>query len=496
MQGNTDIPVAKLFLKAWAWRIAVLAAGVFGLVHGGHFAARLGISPDSAFAAWFPVAAKVVVWFGAALVLVRALDDLVWDGLVPRRWGVPTPQILSDLADLVIWMVAAIGVVAFVFELPVTGLVATSSVTIAVIGFALRSMIADLFSGIAMSLERPFHVGDWIELSDGSIGKVEEVTWRATRLVTRDNITVVAPNAMLSGAVFRNFNRPDKWWRAHVDITLGYDVTSHQAERLLLAAANEVAETLGGPEPAEARITGFKDHGVEWQLRFWVPDYWAMSLLRYQVQRNILRNLYFAGLEIPVPSWKTFEPGVAMKPVDHMATADAFLGRLPLFEALTGDELAELAGALAAKVWRAGEPVVRQGEDGDSLFVVKEGLLGVFVGADEEGAKHAVAHLKSGDVFGEMSLLTGAKRGATVTPAVDSYLFEVTKADFAPLLHRREEVAASLSDFLARRQMANAAKLSEIGAQDPEAERETLGRAILGNIRKFFGIGPKAVAVN
>ncbi len=134
-----------------------------------------------------------------------------------------------------------------------------------------------------------------------------------------------------------------------------------------------------------------------------------------------------------------------------------------------------------------GQPVVHQGEEGDSLFVVKEGTLEVSI-ANEAGLSTIVGRLNPGMFFAEMSLLTGAPRSATVVPSVDTVVFEITRDDLVPLMSRRPALADQLSEVLAERQMRNTRILSEQSDSNPMATQVTMAQQFLGSIQTFFGM--------
>nr|CAX84114.1 MscS Mechanosensitive ion channel [uncultured bacterium] len=422
-----------------------------------------------------------------AFFLARLLHVLVWKGVVFRRTGAPAPRLLTDLADLLIAVSSVVIIIAFVLDKPVTGLIATSGVAVAVIGFALKSMISDLFSGIAITLERPFQMGDWLETQGGAVGKVTSMTWRATGLMLESGNQLVVPNSRLSEMVLKLYDRPQKPWRDELDITFDYGITAHQVERVLLSAANDVPEVAAQANKPDVRILEFANLGVKWQLRYWVPDYLNRSRLRYAVQRNVLRNLHFSGVSTPVPS---MDVRVSQQSTTQGASEAAaeFLRRVELFAPLSGGEIENLATSANTALIRTGQDVVRQGDEGNSLFIIKEGLFNVLI-PDGSGGERLVASLKSGAFFGEMSLLTGALRGATVRAFTDSMVFEITKEALSPILTQRQSLMEAISTALAERQLQNRKALEQgQGTADPEEEKTTLAAQLLGKMRSFFGL--------
>lgn len=420
-----------------------------------------------------------------AWLVVRAVDVILWNG-VERRSGVPVPRLLVGLSHAVVWAAAGLLIFIWGFNLEVVGFVATSSVTIAVVGFALRDMIASLFAGTALSLERPYGIGDWIEVESGMVARVLEIGWLTTRAVTRDGIGVVIPNARLATIIWRNYNRPEASWRDSIKVPLDYAVPPETAERLLLAAMHDVPEVACQPRAPDVKVAEFGERGVVWLARYWVEDYAAMQDTRYRVQRAVLRQLEWAGLEIARPRLDTYlrrPPKAALDQHDHLSR---LLAPHELFQGLGMDELDRLVDGAVRRACRAGEPIVRAGEPGASMFVVGQGLLHVSVpGADGQPVR--VNDLGPGAVFGEFSLLTGAPRSATVVPFVDSVVYEIGKAEIEPLIRESPHLAADLSRILAERQERSRALAARPG-QEVEATPRNTQQAILGRLRAFFGL--------
>ena len=448
-------------------------------------ASYIGFSDPETGGETVRIATQSAALLSGAWAAIRLLHLVVWQGIVFRSTGSAAPRLLTDLVDGVLWVSTIVIIIAFVFDKPVTGLIATSGVAVAVIGFALKSMISDLFSGIAITLERPFNMGDWIEITGGVIGKVITMSWRATGLMLESGVYVVVPNSRLSEMVLRVYDRPQSAWRDEIDILFGYDIVDEQVERIMISAAAEVPEVAAQAKSPDVRIVEFGDNSVKWRLRYWVPDFPSRSRLRYAVQRNILRNIHYSGIGRPVPRIHTqISRGDALSASVH--DAEAFLRRINLFSALSADELTELAGNSDYRLVRAGTAIVRYGDSGDSLFIVKEGLLDVLIPKD--GAEDIkVATLKSGNFFGEMSLLTGAERSATVCSVVDSMVIEISKHSLKPILDHREELMESISNILADRQMENqTAESKSSTTNDRQEAKQNLAKQLLGRIRSFF----------
>ncbi|GAB6051346.1 hypothetical protein JCM17960_01660 [Magnetospira thiophila] len=426
---------------------------------------------------------QTLIWLATAFVTSSSLALLIsrWT----RQHGKDgLPRLYGTLLSLFIWGFALIGIVTVVLGSDMSDLVTASSVLVAVLGFSLRGMISDLFYGLAMAMEKPFESGDWVQVADLTIGQVVDMNWRSTRLLTRDDVSVVIPHGILATSQFRNLNRPHSYWRDSLRIHLGYDITSHQGERLLLSAVEQVPASANIPEKAEARIVDFDERGVIWELRFWVSDYAAKSSTNYAVRRALLRNLHFAGIAVPRERSEIFIEQLSRRIDQETDHIERWLTRVDLFATLPRESQDALMEKTERRLYLHGEPVVRQGEDGSSMFILNEGLLHVLI-ADEEGTQQRVGMLRPGDFFGEMSLLTGAPRAATVVPAVDSFVHEITKQDIDPFVQAHPQILEHMSHQVTERQLANSKALESATSTQIEEHRT----GVLKRIRQFFQVG-------
>jgi CRP-like cAMP-binding protein len=381
---------------------------------------------------------------------------------------------------------AAVAIAGSTLAMPLAGILTTSGVAVAVLGFALRDMLASLFAGIALNVERPYRIGDWLDVGPGTVGQVTEVGWLTTRLLTLDRLGLVVPNAHLATHGFTNYRQPGAGsWRDQVTVTLGYEVSPARAERILLAAAASVAGANAAGRGPDARIVACGDHGVVWQLRYWLGGYARRVEVRHEVHAAVLRHLYQAGLGPAHRRLDLFHAAMPARALDHAGQLDVLLARSDLFAPLGGDDLRAVAAAARRRHVPAGAAVVRQGEAGSSLFVVAEGLLDVAI-AFRESQPRPVRALAPGEMFGEFSLLTGAPRSATVTARTDSVLFEITKADLVPVLERHPELAEAMSSVLAARQ-AERPRLEAL-ATEVAPSPVAVAPGLLARVRGFFGL--------
>jgi CRP-like cAMP-binding protein len=258
----------------------------------------------------------------------------------------------------------------------------------------------------------------------------------------------------------------------------------------LLQAVAGVEGVRTSPAP-EVVVTGYGDFAIGYDMRVWINDYAHVEQIRDAIMSRLWYSLRRAGMSIPFP---IRDVNLHTIGDDHAAQADARMRRdifnvlrpLPLFEPLDDSQIDQLAQNAVLQRYTRGESLVRQGESGSSLFVIKSGQVKVDARGDA-GRFTTVNVLGPGDFFGELSLLTGEPRGASVSATMDTEVVVVEKAAFAPVFAADVGIAEALSDALEDRQRVTAEQLA-LGAQN-RSEKISVQRKAMGDrIRSFFGM--------
>ena len=236
----------------------------------------------------------------AAWFTCKLFDVFFWAGVVEKRLGQPPSRLLVDVTRLLIVLAFVLTFVWTRFgTAPLTELLVSSGVVGVVLGFALQRMISDFFSGSALNVEHPFHIGDWIEVN-GLAGKVVEVNWRATHVVTIENILVVMPNSFIAERRITNYNHPAMPFRTEFPVSLEYSVPVHDAKRVLMAALLDAPGVLADPGP-DVILKEFGNDGVGYRCRFYLNSYADINTVPDIVATHISEHLWQAGMSVPYP---------------------------------------------------------------------------------------------------------------------------------------------------------------------------------------------------
>lgn len=430
---------------------------------------------------------RTVVWITGAWLLAGTIYWAILNPMIRRRTGSDAPSILSNFIHAAFLIATIPLIIKFVFERPIGGLVASSGLVTLIIGLAIRDMIADFFSGLAMNIERPYSIGDWVELEPGLVGRVTELNWRSTRLTTQSARTVVVPNNNLASRQFINYSLPQRRYRESIDIALNYTTDPDRAENILTAA---IMATSGLAEnaPHNVRIRNFDQRGVNYEIRFWIDDLADKVTLRHRLSCNILRHLHQAGIRIPYAQQEIVLSRDRPHRQEQRLDVRRLLSRIELLSHMTSGELEQLALQAKPRDFTRGTIIFNRGDEGTSLFLLVEGVAEARVGGDN-GQPQSTAHIEPGQAFGEMSLLTGEPRLATVRAVTDLHALEIRRDDLEPIFRARPEIANGLADVMARRLRSNeafAAGHADTNGADAHTSR---ARHIAGRISQFFGLG-------
>jgi small-conductance mechanosensitive channel len=435
---------------------------------------------------------QVALWLAVAFLAIRLLELLLWERV--EGLGRAVPRLLKDLVALAILLIAAAGIVGIVFDQSVTGIWATSGAIGIILGLALRTIILDIFSGLAINVDHSYRIGDYVELLDKGLptiyGRVAEINWRTTRIETDDRRIIVVPNSKMGLTVLANYSMPSEVSRFELLYTLDFAVPPDRAMRVLLAGARAAAGRNGlVPEPLPNVVIGAATPlGIEYRVRFWHRvSVMPPAMARHQVNRSILSHLARAGLSLAYPKQDTFHAAMPARQLEHAAEGDRarLLGAIEIFgKSLNQAELARLAVEMTPRVFAAQSVLIREGDAGATMFVLAEGLVEVHTNAP--GRDFTVGRIEPGEFVGEMSLLTGEPRSATVIAVTEVLAYEITYDHFAPILAARPEIAEAMSVSIAERRLRASARLAEAGMPEQAAEFRTFSTQVVQKIRFFF----------
>ena len=447
------------------------------MLAGGVVPYRPGVSIAAEPTRLFVGVLEVIWWLGAAWLAVGFLRAFVVLGRQPRD-----TKLFQDLLAALIYLAATFAIVAYVFDLPVKGLLATSGALAIIIGLALQSSLGDVFSGIVLNIERPYRVGDWIILDDTLQGKVIETNWRATHILTGNQDVAIIPNSVIAKSRLVNCSTPTTIHGASIRVRLEPSLTPAAGCNLLKEVLLGSTHILRTPEPT-VTIKDLSAEMIDFELSYSVADISAVDRAQNELFNRVFQAAAAAGAKFS-PRLGSSPSQAAPAAEEESGIPERLLAGISLFSTLTVDEKAALASQMQRKDYKRGEVVVRAGTILEALCIVSYGVL---VGSVEaNGRKIEVIRLAPGDYFGEVGLLTGKPLDGELTALTRVVIYEISKAALSPLIKARPGLAEELSEILASRQLANRTVLDHV--DDKEGPEEGLAERVAANIRRLFSL--------
>jgi small-conductance mechanosensitive channel/CRP-like cAMP-binding protein len=419
-------------------------------------------------------------------LLVALVNRYVWDFYFEKKRGSTIPHFLREVVGGVIFLIVLLLVLSYGYhaEAQLKGLLAGSGVVAIVVGFAGQNLFAGIIGGIAIQINRPYKLGDWLQVGD-HFAEVMEINWRSTRLRTNDNIYLDIPNNEMVGKTIINLHYPTEVHAMRIRVGVEYKNPPNRVKDALFRAASTANGVLAEPK-VKIFLVDFAESAVIYEIKFYMGNHARINEINDAVRTNIWYQLKRQGITIPFPIRTLHVERKAARPVEEdQAEAMSILREEALFSCLSDEQLNQLVSHARFSTFGRGEPVIEEGAAGDSMFVMLRGAANVFV--QKNGSKIQVGTLGAGDWFGEMSLLTGEPRSATVRADGDCYVMEIGKPVMADVLRDAPSCLEKLSELLAQRKMKTEGILKEVPSAGEHALKERQYTAtFLHRLRTFF----------
>jgi len=419
-----------------------------------------------------PRALELLALFLILVSLGRLGFLLLVEVAINARSGRPLPRILTDILQFVVYA-AGVLITLRASGVEPSSLLTTSALLTAVIGLALQETLGNLVAGLAIQAQRPFELGDWIQWSGDQkqVGRVVEINWRATRLATDDAHEVIVPNGPLAKGTITNLSKPTTILRRSVLFYAPFAVPTGSARAAVLRCLEDIPGIL--PQPAPRVCTnGYRDKEpmVEYVVQFYID-----KLEDREAIDSTVRDRVWYALDRAEVMGRT--PDLAEKELQQVT---AQLQGIDFIKTLGDAEIRTLAQRIDLRRYTVGETLLREGDPGNELFIIRSGAVGIRVRGNE------VARLDAGQFFGEMSLLTGEKRSATVVAVAECEMYVVGHLAVDDVLRRNPAVAEEMSRTLAARQL----ELEKLKSQSSTAPGTVEQRSVqlLARIRAFFSL--------
>jgi small-conductance mechanosensitive channel/CRP-like cAMP-binding protein len=448
---------------------------------------------------WLHITARGVIFVGMTILVQRLLGSPlaprysaiysgtdVWEHLIEAGWWILAAragvtlvrllvvlehrpretQIVSDLMAGGIYLATLLAIVNFVFAVPIAGLLATSGVIAIVLGLALQNTLADVFSGIAVGIERPYKAGDLIWVEGNIEGHVVQVTWRSTHIATFQNTIAIVPNSVMAKARLINRSLPEPVRGDTIEIRLDAGVVPELCILTLNAGVRAAMVPLAAPAPSVA-LTGLHGDGATYEVSYSVATSGLLDKARTEVFTQLHRHLHHAGIALSVA-------GVPSLGVMKVPTAADMLAESDLFGMLDAAGRQSLASQFEEVRLEAGEALFHEGDTPKYIFLVASGVVEITKSGIT--GTHVVHRMSPGESLGAIGLITGTPYAATAKALTPVKLFRMDKASVAAAIAAAPHLEAGLAALAEQGRAALARDAAADQRQHPEAPEELRSR--------------------
>ncbi|HZX96485.1 MAG TPA: mechanosensitive ion channel family protein [Myxococcales bacterium] len=442
------------------------------------------------------------VWFLADLFEVLVIIDfvaiLLFD-LVLLALRIEVANIVHDLAVGAAYILAFVGILHR-SGVQLSGIIATSAVVTVVLGLSLQATLGNVLGGIALQLDDSIHVGDWLQLSSGQQGRIVAIRWRHTVVETRNWDTIIVPNSVLLGEnIIILGQRQDQPVQHRMWVYFNVDFR-YSPEEVINVVDDALQST---PIPGMAAFPAphcicydFARQGGDsmgyYAVRYWLTELAADDPTSSAVRVRIYVALKRAGIPLAVPGqaiWVSVDDPQhkerkVQRELQHRTTV---LEQIEMFAGLSNEDRNRLAEGMRPAPFGRGEIITRQDSAAHWLYVLTKGDCEVRV-RGEGGGEKVVSRMCAPNVFGEMGVMTGERRTASVIAATEVECYRIDKDVFKAVLRNRPDMVESISQVMARRRVELAAVREGLDAEARKRRVKEERNEILSSIQTFFGL--------
>jgi len=431
---------------------------------------------------------EIVSFFISGVLLIELFNAFFFDTFLPR---ISKGEMLTIYRQMLIGMCYIILVffsTGYILHVNITQMLTTSAIISVVIGLALQDTLGNLFSGLALNLSNPYHLGDYVRIGNYE-GKVVAIDWRSISLLTLEDNIVTFPHIIIAKMEIQNFSKPTPAHCRSLTVGVHYRHSPLKVEKALLAVLNSTDKVMKDPHP-RIRLVNYGDSSITYRLVFWIDDFASCNLINSDIMEKIWYRFKREQISIPYPICDIY-----MRESEKEISLDdklKLLSAVDFISPLDPKDLEYLASRLRILIFSDGEVICSQDDRGHNFYIVKSGKVEV-TAVNEKGEQYLRKEMNEGSFFGEISLLTGDPRTATVKSVGDVELLTLGKEDLRFIIMSNPQVERIISSALAKRQQHSITEKARIdcSALDEcnrvvEGEIGSLANEFLSKIRYFF----------
>lgn len=426
---------------------------------------------------------EIILWMALVVVIVRAILFLISKTVLRQSAAGEVSSLLTTVLSVSVYIVAFFIIFQSQFpEVQLAPLFTGSTIIGIVVGLALQDTLGNLFAGLALQADQPFQVGDVVAIGKLGTGVVEGVSWRGVKVRTFQNKLLLISNSVIGKEAIEVAPRNNLNARL-IQFTTVYNASPANIA-LRVREAVRTSENVSQKMRPIVRIRNLGTDGIEWEVKYWLEDYALYSDSDAAIRQRIwyVCNREKIDFAFPTRTIRIEKQIPTAPPEEVFDTIAEHLSKVSIFSPLSDEELARLAAASTSRIYAPGEPIVRIGQDGNSMFVIISGSVKIQI--PENDYQKTVGMLAENDFFGEMSLLTGEPRSADVIAIVETEVLRIDKEGLRPILSANPQIVDQISEMVAERKAA-------LAVQAEASLHQTGGAAQQGplrTIKRFFGL--------
>jgi small-conductance mechanosensitive channel len=425
---------------------------------------------------------KIILWMMLVITTVRFLDYLIFGTAFRSSSQKEISSLLRNVFSIIIFVVAFFFILNSQYtQVDLAALFTTSTILGVVIGLALQDTLGNLFAGLAMQADQPFQVGDVISVSNRGMGMVEDVSWRGVKIRTFQNKMLLISNSVLGKEVIEVAPRDNLNARLVYFNTL-FANSPAKTIQTVREAVRQIENVSQKIRPI-VRIRNLGDNGIDWEVKYWLEDYSKFNDTDALVRQRIWYVFQREKLEFAYPTRTIHVETKPQETAFDETTDEIFeqLSNIPIFAPLSDEETRKLAQASSVRVYAPGEAIVHKGQQGNSMFVINRGAVKVQI--SEDGRPKTINKLRENDFFGEMSLLTGQPRSATVIAEEETEVLQIKKKSLKPIFETNPDLVKSICEIIEERRELLKTQEHHVAMSQTDKEK-----GVFSSIRKFFGL--------
>lgn len=426
---------------------------------------------------------RIILGMSLVIAIVRCVNLIVFGAAFRKTSEYEISSLLRTVLSIIIYIVAFF--IIFQTQYPsieLTALFTGSTILGIVVGLALQDTLGNLFAGIAIQADQSFQVGDVISIGNHGMGTVEGVSWRGVKIRTFQNKLLVISNSVIGKETLEIASRGSLNARIVRFNTL-YTNSPAKVMQVVRETVRQV-ENVSPKRRPKVRIWNLGDNGIDWEIKYWTINYRRHNDTDALIRKRIWYAFQREGLDFAYPTRTIYMSKQSEEEEVFIETYDEIRERISnvdIFAPLSDEEIRLISKTCLVRVFAPEEPIITNGQKGDSMFLIHRGEVRVQVA--DNGIPKTISTLNEGKFFGEASFLTGKPRSVDVIANLETKVIEIQSGVLRPILKSHPDLVKTISEIVEERR--------ELLAKREEQKKDTTDvktTSMFKSIKKFFGL--------